>query len=168
MNGSVRRSCLSFFTPQGPQDDPGVLPRAVHAIFQSLEQQQSQHSRKRVLISFYEVYNDLVYDLLSGTASNGSGAFFLMMCAKVLCKYVHTHTKLRPECHLALLFLCSIRHNARTVTPVGSQPPAHAAVLPAAAHATHAATSTTTATANGSGSRRQQGHKCTASCWGQS
>ncbi|KAF5827860.1 P-loop containing nucleoside triphosphate hydrolase protein, partial [Dunaliella salina] len=67
-------------TIEGPQDDPGLLPRAVQAIFLSLEQQQEQQAnpQKRVLISFYEVYNDLVYDLLSGIAvpvalSNSTG-----------------------------------------------------------------------------------------------
>lgn len=50
------------FTMQGSEHDPGVIPRSVHRLFELLE---ARGAPAVVRLSYFEIYNERVYDLLS-------------------------------------------------------------------------------------------------------
>ncbi|GFH25606.1 kinesin motor domain-containing protein, partial [Haematococcus lacustris] len=50
-------------TMLGTEAEPGILPRSIRQVFKDL-----QGLPHKVLVSYYEVYNDLVNDLLDGSS----------------------------------------------------------------------------------------------------
>lgn len=48
----------------GTQTDPGIIPRAIHFLFNETEQNPSGWTYL-IALSMFEIYNELVYDLLS-------------------------------------------------------------------------------------------------------
>lgn len=52
------------YSMEGPPEQPGILPRALHAVFEGLRQQRSAAAATTVSVSYCEFYNDVVYDLL--------------------------------------------------------------------------------------------------------
>nr|CAD1825868.1 unnamed protein product [Ananas comosus var. bracteatus] len=63
---SINRSLLFFFCHNGPKgqlpSDAGVIPRAVKQIFDTLESQNAEYSVK---VTFIELYNEEITDLLA-------------------------------------------------------------------------------------------------------
>ena len=52
-------------TMQGSQEDPGIIPRVVNQLFQEIERQSATGDmRFQVTVSYMEIYNEKVYDLL--------------------------------------------------------------------------------------------------------
>ena len=69
------------YTVLGPDENPGLLPRALAAIFLRLDADRARASTAgggrpplSVNLSYLEVYNDNVYDLLAEAAAPQAGA----------------------------------------------------------------------------------------------
>lgn len=72
------------FTIMGSDDNPGILPRTLTAIFKEIERLPTTTSSSGsstgvagrdnmvVLVSFLEIYNDSVYDLLAASATTST------------------------------------------------------------------------------------------------
>jgi hypothetical protein len=75
------------YTVTGPTNQPGLLPRTLAETFQHLDRRQwrvgPEGGRVSVLVSYLEIYNEQVYDLLAafnpgaagGAAGGGGGSF---------------------------------------------------------------------------------------------
>ena len=57
------------FTMQGPKANPGVAPRALRLLFDQAKRSEEAGTEKRIEVSFLEVYNETVRDLLSPSPS---------------------------------------------------------------------------------------------------
>ncbi|DBA01957.1 TPA: hypothetical protein N0F65_006690 [Lagenidium giganteum] len=55
------------YTISGTDEQPGVLPRALHYVMESMQQRKenAQHQIAKVTASYLEIYNDNVFDLLA-------------------------------------------------------------------------------------------------------
>lgn len=58
------------FTVEGTQDDPGVLPRSLALLFDLVKSRAEEGLH--VVVTYYEVYNENIYDLL-GEGQKGGG-----------------------------------------------------------------------------------------------
>ena len=54
---------------QGPKANPGVAPRALRLLFDQAKRSEEAGTEKRIEVSFLEVYNETVRDLLSPSPS---------------------------------------------------------------------------------------------------
>lgn len=65
MTGSGKTHTIS-----GNQSQPGIVPRAVHHVYSSLRAHATTHKESvaMVFLTFVELYNNTLYDLLSGLA----------------------------------------------------------------------------------------------------
>jgi hypothetical protein len=59
------------FTLEGPPSNPGVMPRALEHLFDLLDA-DPQRAHLKVCISYYEIYNEHIYDLLMPSDGNES------------------------------------------------------------------------------------------------
>ncbi len=75
-NGSVfsygQTSSGKTFTMNGNSNQPGIIPQAIHFIFESIQQYPEREFLIRV--SYMEVYNEQIKDLLSNTRDLAAGA----------------------------------------------------------------------------------------------
>src|SRR5271156_3466408 len=55
------------YTMMGTPHQPGLIPRTCEDLFQRIESNDSPHISYSVRVSYFEVYNELVRDLLSPT-----------------------------------------------------------------------------------------------------
>jgi len=64
------------FTISGTQASPGIVPRTVHHVFASLRQHAARHKENvaMVFLSFVELYNNTLHDLLAPTGVHDGGA----------------------------------------------------------------------------------------------
>lgn len=72
-----KTGCGKTFTMQnyGPMMDPttwGMIPRAVDHIFRSISKAPDSH-RYEVYVTFIEIYNEVMYDLLTGASGGFTG-----------------------------------------------------------------------------------------------
>ncbi|KAF7995631.1 hypothetical protein HCN44_006738 [Aphidius gifuensis] len=52
------------YTMEGTHDNPGIITRSINLIFSQIEQLQRVDWRYKVEVSFIEIYNEKIYDLL--------------------------------------------------------------------------------------------------------
>jgi hypothetical protein len=66
------------YTVTGPTNQPGLLPRTLAETFQHLDRRQwrvgPEGGRVSVLVSYLEIYNEQVYDLLAAFNAGGGGS----------------------------------------------------------------------------------------------
>jgi len=68
------------YTMMGMPDEPGIIPRTCEDLFQRIEGNKSPHVSYTVRVSYFEVYNEHVRDLLtppSSSQARGSGPNYL-------------------------------------------------------------------------------------------
>lgn len=66
------RASYSSYTPQDPK--AGIIPRSLHHLFEELEKQKVQEFSVRV--SFLELYNEELFDLLASVDDNSKLRIF--------------------------------------------------------------------------------------------
>ena len=54
-------------TIDGPQDDLGIIPRAIDSLFENIQQRNQNERVYKVNLSFLQIYNEGIYDLIDVT-----------------------------------------------------------------------------------------------------
>jgi hypothetical protein len=65
------------YTMMGTPDQPGLIPRTCEDLFQRIESNDSPHISYTVRVSYFEVYNEHVRDLLTPTRSSSANQYYL-------------------------------------------------------------------------------------------
>lgn len=60
------------YTMMGTREDPGLIPRSCEGLFQRIEDEQNANITYNVHVSYFEVYNENVRDLLAPKGAAGS------------------------------------------------------------------------------------------------
>ncbi|MFT7812984.1 kinesin-like protein KIF13B isoform X2 [Arapaima gigas] len=100
------------FTMMGSADQPGLIPRLCSALFDRIEQQQREGESFTVEVSYMEIYNEKVRDLLD---PKGSRQALRVREHKVLGPYVDGLSRLAVASYKDIESLMSEGNKSRTV-----------------------------------------------------
>lgn len=108
------------YTMDGPPDQPGIIPRTVKLLFNTMESSKHVGWNYSISVSFLEIYNEVIYDLLSNENKNIE---IRMADAKSKTEiYLSNITVEKVESALKLYELMKIaRSNRATAATVGNE-----------------------------------------------
>lgn len=58
------------YTIEGPEENPGLISRALDQLFEQLEHRNNNERVYKVMLSFVQIYNEGIYDLIDATGKS--------------------------------------------------------------------------------------------------
>eukprot|EP00050_Salpingoeca_kvevrii_P017337 m.64241 g.64241 ORF g.64241 m.64241 type:complete len:1733 (-) comp7505_c0_seq1:232-5430(-) len=100
------------YTMMGPDDDKGLIPRLCDSMFAQIEANSDEHLKFKVEVSYMEIYNEKVHDLLGDMRGKKS---LKVREHKILGPYVEGLTKLAVKDFSTIAALIDEGNKSRTV-----------------------------------------------------